>query len=92
MTNEEIAQVAKEIKHLNALLDQAEAELERLKNLLKDDMIERQVDEWLTVDDIKITFKVVTSQKFDAKAFRLTHEELYSQYSKPQTVRRLTIA
>ena len=36
--------------------------------------------------------KAVTSSRFDAKAFRQAHRKLYAAFSRPQTVRRFTVA
>ena len=71
-------------------MDAAQAQLEKMKSTVEDELRERAIDEWLA-EDIKVTFKPVTSQRFDAKAFKLTHADLYGQYSRPQTVTRLVI-
>ena len=42
--------------------------------------------------DCTVTWKTVITSRFDSAAFRLTHAELFQQYSKATTSRRLVIA
>ena len=39
-----------------------------------------------------MTWKTIVTSRFDSAAFRLTHAELFRQYSKATTSRRLVIA
>jgi len=46
----------------------------------------------MQVDIFKLRYKTVVSSRFDSKAFKATHEELYKQYSKPTECRRFSVA
>ena len=40
----------------------------------------------------KITWKTITTTRFDSAAFKLSHADLFRQYSKATTSRRFVIA
>ena len=54
-------------------------------------MNRKGVDE-MTVDIFKVRYKTVISNRFDTKAFKATHSELYSQYTKQTECKRFTVA
>lgn len=43
-------------------------------------------------DLFKVTYKPVTSTRFDSKTFKAEHADLYTTYSKTSTYNRLTVA
>lgn len=91
MSTHEIISKLKNLKELQALIDQANAEAETIKDELKAYMIENGTDE-MTVDVYKVRYKTVSSTRFDSAAFKKTHSELYSQYVKPTVTRRFSVA
>lgn len=40
----------------------------------------------------KVRFKEVSSSRFDSKAFKVEHKELYAEYTKKTAMKRFTIA
>ena len=53
-------------------------------------MVERE-EETLTGDGWKASWKNVSSSRFDSKAFKADHADLYGQYSKNTTTTRFTL-
>ncbi len=81
----------REFKELQQLIEEAETELEAIKDQIKAEMEARGVQE-LTVDIFKVRWMPVVSRRFDATAFKKTHNELYQQYLKETEIRRFTVA
>jgi len=73
------------------MIRELEAEAEALTDRLKAAMIERSA-ETLEGDGWKATWKNVTISRFDGKAFKQAHADLYSEYSKPVTTTRFLIS
>lgn len=90
MTKSEIAAKAREIKELKIMLDELTAEITSLEDELKAEMTATGTEEIIT-DLFKIRYTTVTSNRFDTKAFKATHFELYQQYTKPTTSKRFSI-
>lgn len=91
MNTNELTSKIRELKELQALIDEATAEAEAIKDELKAHMTSEGKDE-LTVDIFKIRYNTVTSSRFDSTAFKKTHGDLYEQYSKPTQTRRFSVA
>jgi len=66
------------LKELEALISEAQAELDGIKDELKSEMQSRNTEE-LDVDVFKIRYKTVKSNRFDTTAFKSTHKDLYEQ-------------
>lgn len=73
------------------MADELAAEITAIEDDLKTEMTAQGVDEMM-VDVFKLRCKTVISSRFDSKAFKTTHEELYKQYSKPTECRRFSVA
>lgn len=80
-------QELRELRHIEARIKTAISEIE---GFLKNEMLARNTD-ILTGQNCMVTWKTVTSQRFDSAAFKLTHADLFNQYSKATTNRRLVI-
>ena len=89
MSNNELTAKIRELRELQALIKEAEAEAEVIKDAIKSHM--GDADE-LRIGEYCVTWKPVTSARFDATAFKRTHAELYSQYAKQTTTRRFCVA
>lgn len=89
MSTSELISKIRELRELNALIDEAQAEVEAIKDTIKAHMGD---SEELRAGEYKVTWKPVTSSKFDSKAFQTTHAELYRQYTKQSTTRRFMVA
>lgn len=81
----------KELRELRRMADELNAEIEAITDSIKTEMSKREVDE-LAGRDWKITWKLVKSRRFDSKAFKATHAELYDQYCSETASRRFTVA
>lgn len=91
MTNKEMIAKVRELKELKAMADELAAEITAIEDTIKEEMNAQGVEE-MTVDVFKIRYKTVISNRFDSKAFKATHAELYNQYTKPTESRRFTVA
>lgn len=90
MSQNELAAKIREIKSLQQLIDEANAEMETLKDEIKAHMTAEGTEE-ITVDLFKVRYQKVSSVRFDTTAFKKIHSDLYTQYSKPTTSSRFTI-
>ena len=89
MSTVELTSKIKELRELQQLIDEATAEAEAIKDIIKGIMGE---DEELAAGDYRVTWKHVTSNRFDSTSFKATHAELYSQYVRPSTSRRFIVS
>lgn len=89
MSNMDIITTIRDLRELQALIDEAQAELEAKKDIIKAHMGE---DTELRAGEYKVTWKPVTSNRFDSTAFKATHAELYKQYTKESITRRFCVA
>lgn len=91
MSANEMESKIKELRELRRMADEIAAEIETLQDAIKSEMTARNTDT-LTGADWKVTWKAVTSKRFDSAAFKKTHSELYEQYSRETTSKRFLIA
>lgn len=91
MSTTELDSKIRELRELRRMSEELAAEIETIQDSIKAEMTARNVDE-LTGTDWKATWKEVTSSRFDSKAFKATHAELYHQYTKETCTRRFTVA
>ena len=90
MSVSEITSKAREIRELEALISEAQAQAEALKDEIKAYMGSR---EELQAGEYKISYKTVTSTRLDTAAIkRLFTAEDLAGYTKTTTVRRFVIA
>ena len=79
-----------ELREWQALLDEAEAMVESLKDFIKAEMQERGVEE-MEVGAYICRFTTVLSNRFDTTSFKKLHSELYKEYTKQTTSHRFSI-
>ena len=91
MSANELNQAAKDLLAVKAMIAELEAEAEALTDRIKGAMID-QGKEVLTGEGWKSSWKNVTSSRFDSKAFKTAHGDLYAEYSKPVTTCRFLIS
>ena len=89
MSTHELTAKIKELRELQSLIDEAQEEAETIKDIIKSHMGDTEV---LRAGEYKVTWKPVTSARFDSTAFKLTHAELYRQYTKQTITRRFCVA
>lgn len=91
MSTKDLTTKIRNLKELEALIAEAQAEAEGIKDELKAELEQRNAEE-LDVDVFKIRYKAVKSSRFDSTAFKATHKDLYEQYTKVTEYRRFTVA
>jgi predicted phage-related endonuclease len=91
MTPTQIQEKAKEIKKLTRLMEELEAEITSLQDEIKAEMTAQQTDQ-IIAGEYKIRWTAVTSSRFDTTGFKAKYQDLYSQFTKPSTSKRFTIA
>lgn len=91
MSANELTSKVRELKELKAMADELATEITAIEDEIKAEMTARNTEE-MTVDVFKIRWTRVTSNRFDSKAFKATHADLYAQYTKQTESRRFSIA
>ncbi|MBR2029177.1 MAG: hypothetical protein IKA10_09380 [Oscillospiraceae bacterium] len=91
MSNTELNIKLRELKELKIMQDELQNEIDSLQDEIKSYMTAAQIDT-LNVDVFKVTYKEVTSSRFDSVAFKKTHSELYNQYLKQTVTKRFVLA
>ena len=79
-----------ELKEWEALKEEAEEQVENLKDQLKSEMQKRETEE-LPVGKYIMRYATVLSARFDSTAFKRVHADLYQAFTKQTTSRRFTI-
>ena len=90
MSMNELNTTARDLMSVRAMIEELHAEAEALTDKLKAAMVE-QGTEILQGDGWRASWKNVNSQRFDSKAFKADHADLYGQYSKTTTTTRFTL-
>ena len=92
MTNMEITAKIDELKELEAIIEEAKAEAEALRDDIKAEMLRQEAEE-LAAGQYIVRFTPVLSSRFDTKRFKENFgEEVYKAYTKQVTSRRFSIA
>lgn len=88
MTTLELIKKIEELKELEGLIKEAEAEVEKLKNEIKaemEDKTEMRCGRYL------VRHKDVASDKFDSKTFKVACPDIYNMYIRHTVCKRFTI-
>ena len=91
MSHNEIVSKIEELKEWEAILEEAQAEVEALRDCIKEQMLERATEE-LQVGTYIIRWTSVLSNRFDSTAFKKEHADLYKAFTKQVTSKRFSIA
>jgi predicted phage-related endonuclease len=91
MTTTELTTTVRSLKDLMNMKEELEAEITAAQDAIKAEMTAREVDE-LRTDVFKVTWKAVTSTRFDSTAFKAAHKDIYDLFAKPTTTRRFCVA
>ena len=91
MSTTNINERVKELKELQRMSDELDAEIEAIKDELKAEMAARNTDEILT-SEYKLRYKEVSSSRFDTTSFKNKYVDFYNQFVKVTTSKRFTIA
>lgn len=91
MSINELSAKVSELRELRRMADELSAEIEAIQDAIKNHMSAANVDT-VTGTDYKITWKPVTTSRFDSTAFKRENPELSARYTKNTTTRRFIIA
>lgn len=91
MSNTEIQSKVNELRELRRMADELAAEIEAAQDAIKAHMTAIDADT-LTGTDYKITWKAVTSSRFDSTAFKKAMPELAERFTRSTTSRRFVVA
>ena len=89
MSTHELEAKIKELRQLQALIDEAQTEAEGIKDAIKAHMGER---EELRAGEYRVTWKAVKSARIDAVALRAALPEVVERFTRETTTRRFCVA
>lgn len=91
MTNKaELERTIREIREMEAMQKELEAEIEAMKDTLKAALNAAHTEEMIIGTSI-VRFTTVVTNRFDSTAFKRTHSDLYNQFTRQTTSRRFSI-
>ena len=91
MSTIEITSKIEALKDLEALIEEAKAEAENLRDEIKAEMLNRNTEE-MEAGQYIIRWTSVLSQRFDTTSFKKVYGDLYKEYTKQTASRRFSIA
>lgn len=92
MTQITLTHRIEELADLEAMIEELRVEAETIKDQIKDEMTERDIDQMI-VGDYVVRYCDVLSSRFDTKKFKTEMgEELYKQYTKEVASKRFSIS
>ena len=91
MSTIEITSKIEALKELEALIEEAKAEAETLRDEIKAEMLNRNTEE-MEAGQYIVRWTPVLSQKFDSTAFKKVMPDIYKSFTKQVSSRRFSIA
>ena len=91
MSQNEIVSKIEQLKEWEAILEEAQAEAEALRDCIKAQMLQEDTEE-LEVGAYIVRWTSVLSNRFDSTAFKKEHAELYKSFTKQVASKRFSIA
>lgn len=91
MSRNELIDKIELLQEWEAILDEAKAEADALRDSIKEEMMERETEE-LTAGRYIVRWTSVISSRFDTTAFKKTYGDLYKAFTRQSTSRRFTIS
>ena len=89
MSINELEAKARELRQLQALIEEAQAEAESIKDAIKAAMGD---SESVQAGEYKITWKAVTSSRIDTTALRKALPDVAERFTRETTTRRFSLA
>jgi len=80
----------KELADMTSLLEETKLIIEALQDEVKEYMTENNLDEVLTNDGEKATWREVISSRFDSTAFKKDFLDVYKEYTRKTSYKRFT--
>lgn len=91
MSMNEMESKIRELRQLQALIDDAQQEAEAIKDQIKASMTAQGAEE-LRAGEYKVTWKAVTSSRLDTTALKKALPEVVERFTKTTTSRRFCVA
>ena len=91
MSTTEITSKIEALQELEALIEEAKAEADSLRDEIKAEMLKRDTEE-LTAGQFIVRWTSVLSNLFDSTAFKKVMPDLYKAYTKHVASRRFSIS
>lgn len=91
MSINELTANVSELRELRRMADEIQAEIDAIQDKIKEHMTAAGVDT-LAGADYKITWKEITSSRFDTTAFKKENPEIAAMYTKTSTSKRFVLA
>ena len=91
MANNELLNKIEALNEWEALMEEAKAEIEALRDSLKLEMLERGTEE-LECGQYILRYQTIVSNRFDSSAFKKTLPEVYKSFIRQSTSKRFTVA
>lgn len=89
MSINEMERKARELRQLQALIEEAQQEAETIKDAIKAAMGDA---EEIRAGEYRITWKPITTSRIDTTALKKALPDLAAQFTKVSTVRRFSVA
>ena len=91
MSANEITTKIESLRELEELIEEAKAEAETLRDEIKAEMLNRNIEE-MSVGQYIIRWTSILSNRFDTTGFKRAYGDLYKAYTKQTASRRFTIS
>lgn len=91
MSQNEMISKVEQLREWEAILEEAQNEVEALRDCIKEQMLQKGTEE-LQVGAYIIRWTSVLSNRFDSTAFKKEYAELYKIYTKQVASKRFSIA
>lgn len=91
MSRNEILTKIEALQEWEAIMEEAKAEAEALRDSIKEEMLAQDTEE-LEVGTYIIRWTSVLTNRFDTTAFKKEHNELYKEFTKQISSKRFSIA
>ena len=89
MSTKELESKVRELRQLQALIEEAQAEAESIKDAIKAAMGDSEA---LQVGEYRITWKAVTTARIDTSALRKALPDVAAAFTRETTTRRFCVA
>ena len=91
MSKDEMIAKIEALKEWEALVEEATAEADAIRDTIKQEMLARDTEE-LSAGAYIVRYTSVLSNRFDTTAFKKAYGDLYKEYTKQTASRRFTIS
>ena len=91
MSKNELIRKIEALNEWEALMEEARAEAEAIRDSIKQEMLERETEE-LTAGQYIVRWTPVLSNRFDSTAFKKMYSDLYKAFTKQTASRRFSIS